>query len=109
MDPNVDSDSKQEARDFVAATTSSPFGALAAVEPKPMGYEEWRAQVRSVYGRYSPEGADPKTFLLHRRALLNMQQPISQIAYASGFSGYTHFARQFRRRFGHPPGAHGRD
>jgi AraC family transcriptional regulator, positive regulator of tynA and feaB len=47
--------------------------------------------------------------LLHRRALLNARQPISQIAYASGFSDYTHFARQFRRRFGHSPGAHGRD
>jgi AraC-like DNA-binding protein len=44
--------------------------------------------------------------LLHRRALLNTCQPVSEIAYASGFSDYTHFARQFRRRFGHPPGAH---
>jgi AraC family transcriptional regulator, positive regulator of tynA and feaB len=44
--------------------------------------------------------------LLHRRALLNTSQPVSEIAYASGFSNYTHFARQFRRRFGHPPGAH---
>jgi AraC family transcriptional activator of tynA and feaB len=40
---------------------------------------------------------------------LDTRQPISQIAYASGFSDYTHFARQFRRRFGHSPGAHGRD
>jgi AraC family transcriptional activator of tynA and feaB len=47
--------------------------------------------------------------LLHRRALLDTRQPISQIAYASGFSDYTHFARQFRRRFGHSPGAHGPD
>ena len=47
--------------------------------------------------------------LLHRRALLNTGQPISQIAYVSGFCDYTHFARQFRRRFGHSPGAHGRD
>jgi AraC family transcriptional activator of tynA and feaB len=47
--------------------------------------------------------------LLHRRALSNTGQPISQIAYVSGFSDYTHFARQFRRRFGHSPGAHGRD
>jgi len=47
--------------------------------------------------------------LLHRRALLNTRQPISQIAYASGFNDPTHFARQFRRRFGHPPGAHGKD
>jgi AraC-like DNA-binding protein len=44
--------------------------------------------------------------LLHRRALLNTSQPISEIAYDSGFSDYTHFARKFRGRFGHPPGAH---
>jgi AraC-like DNA-binding protein len=47
--------------------------------------------------------------LLHRRTVLDTRQPISQIAYASGFSDHTHFARQFRRRFGHPPGAHGKD
>jgi AraC family transcriptional activator of tynA and feaB len=50
--------------------------------------------------------------LLHRRALLNTSQPLSEIAYTCGFSDYTHFARKFRRRFGHPPGAHrmpGRD
>jgi AraC family transcriptional regulator, positive regulator of tynA and feaB len=47
--------------------------------------------------------------LLHRRALLNTRQPISQIAYASGFNDPAHFARQFRRRFDHPPGAHGKD
>jgi AraC family transcriptional activator of tynA and feaB len=46
--------------------------------------------------------------LLHRRALLNTSQPISEVAYDSGFSDYTHFARKFRRRFGHPPGAHRR-
>jgi AraC family transcriptional activator of tynA and feaB len=46
---------------------------------------------------------------LHRRGLLNTSQPISKIAYASGFSNYTHFARQFRRRFGHPPVAHAGD
>jgi AraC-like DNA-binding protein len=44
--------------------------------------------------------------LLHRRALLNTCQPVSEIAYASGFSDYTHFARQFRHRFGHSPGGH---
>jgi AraC family transcriptional regulator, positive regulator of tynA and feaB len=43
--------------------------------------------------------------LLHRRALLNTSQPLSEIAYTCGFRDYTHFARQFRRRFGHPPGA----
>ena len=46
--------------------------------------------------------------LLQRRALLNTSQPISEVAYDSGFSDYTHFARKFRRRFGHPPGAHRR-
>src|ERR1700720_2454402 len=45
--------------------------------------------------------------LLHRRALLNTSQPLSEIAYTCGFSDYTHFARKFRRRFGHPPGANG--
>jgi AraC family transcriptional activator of tynA and feaB len=43
--------------------------------------------------------------LLKRRSLLKTSQPISEIAYDSGFGDYTHFARQFRRRFGHPPGA----
>jgi AraC-like DNA-binding protein len=43
---------------------------------------------------------------LHRRTLLGPSRTISEIAYASGFSDYTHFARQFRRRFGHPPVAH---
>jgi AraC family transcriptional activator of tynA and feaB len=46
---------------------------------------------------------------LHRRGLLNTNQPISEIAYACGFRNYTHFARQFRRRFGHPPVAHAGD
>jgi len=46
---------------------------------------------------------------LHRRGSLNTSQPISEIAYASGFGNYTHFARQFRRRFGHPPAAHAGD
>jgi AraC family transcriptional activator of tynA and feaB len=45
--------------------------------------------------------------LLHRRATLNTSQPISEIAYDSGFSDYTYFARIFRCRFGHSPGAHG--
>jgi hypothetical protein len=62
MDPNVHCDSEQEARDCTTATMSSPFMAVPAVEPKPMEYEEWRVQVRSVCGAYSPEGADPKTF-----------------------------------------------
>ena len=43
--------------------------------------------------------------LLQRRASLGKAQPLSEIAYASGFRDYSHFARRFRRRFGQPPGA----
>jgi AraC-like DNA-binding protein len=42
--------------------------------------------------------------LLHRRALLGTSQSLSEVAYACGFSDYTHFARKFRHRFGHAPG-----
>jgi AraC family transcriptional regulator, positive regulator of tynA and feaB len=44
--------------------------------------------------------------LLRRRESLRSGQPLSEIAYACGFRDYTHFARKFRYRFGHPPGAH---
>jgi len=44
--------------------------------------------------------------LLDRRKLLNLSEPISEIAYACGFRDYTHFARKFRLRFGYAPGAH---
>jgi AraC-like DNA-binding protein len=44
--------------------------------------------------------------LVNRRALLGTNQPLSEIAYACGFRDYTHFARKFRHRFGHPPGVH---
>jgi AraC family transcriptional regulator, positive regulator of tynA and feaB len=44
--------------------------------------------------------------LLRRRGVLNQIQPISEIAFASGFGDYTNFARRFRRRFGHAPGVH---
>ncbi len=49
---------------------------------------------------------DHAAHLLHRRALLTTNQPLREVAYACGFSDYTHFARKFRRRFGYPPGAH---
>ena len=52
---------------------------------------------------------DHAALLLQRRALLRTSQPVSEIAYSSGFGNYTHFARQFRRRFGHPPGVHAGD
>jgi AraC family transcriptional regulator, positive regulator of tynA and feaB len=45
--------------------------------------------------------------LIRRRASMKTGQPLSMIAHACGFSDYTHFARAFRRRFGHPPGATG--
>jgi AraC family transcriptional regulator, positive regulator of tynA and feaB len=44
--------------------------------------------------------------LLDRRESLRHAQPLSEIAYACGFHDYTHFARKFRRRFGHAPSAH---
>jgi AraC family transcriptional activator of tynA and feaB len=49
---------------------------------------------------------DHAAHLLLRRKSLGPSQPISEIAYACGFSDYTHFARKFRRRFGHSPAAH---
>jgi len=49
---------------------------------------------------------DQAAHLLRRRGSLGARQPLSEIAYACGFRDYTHFARKFRQRFGHPPGAH---
>lgn len=49
---------------------------------------------------------DQAARLLYRRGSLRASQPLSEIAYACGFHDYTHFARKFRQRFGHPPGAH---
>src|ERR1700726_779394 len=47
--------------------------------------------------------------LLKRRSFLKTSQPISEIAYASGFGDYTNFNRRFRSRFDHTPGFHLRD
>jgi AraC-like DNA-binding protein len=44
--------------------------------------------------------------LLHRRWSLGTSQPLSEIAFVSGFRDYTHFARKFRHRFGCAPGVH---
>jgi AraC-like DNA-binding protein len=49
---------------------------------------------------------DQAARLLERRSFLKTSQPISEIAYASGFGDYTNFIRKFRRRFGHTPGSH---
>jgi AraC-like DNA-binding protein len=42
--------------------------------------------------------------LLQRRAALDASQALGEIADASGFRDYRHFARKFRHRFGHAPG-----
>ena len=52
---------------------------------------------------------DHAAHLLHRRALLATNRPVSEIAYASGFRDYTNFARKFRRRFGRSPGTYAGD
>jgi AraC family transcriptional activator of tynA and feaB len=44
--------------------------------------------------------------MLARRMSHATGQHLSEIAYACGFRDYTHFARRFRDRFGHAPGAH---
>jgi AraC-like DNA-binding protein len=52
---------------------------------------------------------DHAAALLERRSFLKTSQPISEIAYASGFGDYTNFIRKFRRRFGHTRRAHAGD
>jgi AraC family transcriptional activator of tynA and feaB len=52
---------------------------------------------------------DHAAALLKRRSLLKTSQPISEIAYASGFGDHTNFIRKFRRRFGHTPSSHSGD
>jgi AraC family transcriptional activator of tynA and feaB len=49
---------------------------------------------------------DQAAWLINRRATLGTNHPLSEIAYSCGFRDYTHFARKFRHRFGHAPGAH---
>lgn len=44
--------------------------------------------------------------LLHRRSMFGNKQPLSEIAFASGFRDYTFFARKFRERFGCVPSAY---
>jgi AraC family transcriptional regulator, positive regulator of tynA and feaB len=44
--------------------------------------------------------------LIARQVALQSNQPLSDIAHASGFLDYAHFSRKFRARFGHPPSLH---
>jgi AraC family transcriptional regulator, positive regulator of tynA and feaB len=46
--------------------------------------------------------------LLHRSELIGRDQPLGEIAFASGFSDYGFFSKKFRQRFGRAPGAHRR-
>jgi AraC family transcriptional activator of tynA and feaB len=48
---------------------------------------------------------DHAAHLLQRQSVLGASQALREIAYASGFRDYSHFARRFRQRFGHAPGA----
>jgi AraC-like DNA-binding protein len=41
--------------------------------------------------------------------MASTRQPISEIAYASGFNDYNYFSQKFRRRFGYAPSAHARN
>jgi AraC family transcriptional activator of tynA and feaB len=49
---------------------------------------------------------DYAAHLLQRQSALGTSQALREIAHASGFRYYSHFARRFRQRFGHAPGAH---
>jgi AraC-like DNA-binding protein len=49
---------------------------------------------------------DYAAHLLQRQSALGASRAFREIAYASGFRDYSHFARKFRQRFGHAPGAH---
>jgi AraC-like DNA-binding protein len=53
-------------------TTMLQGGDFAAVPE--LGYEEWRAVVRSIVGRYSAEGTDPNAFSgrVHVRSLFGL-------------------------------------
>jgi AraC-like DNA-binding protein len=49
---------------------------------------------------------DYAAHLLQRQSALGASRAFREFAYASGFRDYSHFARKFRQRFGHAPGAH---
>jgi AraC-like DNA-binding protein len=38
--------------------------------------------------------------------MASTHQPISEIAYASGFNDYNYFSQKFRRQFGYAPSVH---
>jgi AraC-like DNA-binding protein len=71
--------------------------------------------LRYIHKLFAERGSSCREFIYslrldHAAHLLNRRsgkaQPLSEIAYGCGFRDYTHFARRFRHRFGHAPGAH---
>jgi AraC family transcriptional activator of tynA and feaB len=71
--------------------------------------------LRYVHKLFTERGFSCREFIYsgrldHAAHLLNRRpgkaQPLSEIARACGFRDYAHFARRFRHRFGHAPGAH---
>jgi AraC family transcriptional regulator, positive regulator of tynA and feaB len=49
---------------------------------------------------------DHAALLYRRRATARTRQPISEVAYASGFNDYNYFSKKFSRRFGCSPSAY---
>jgi AraC-like DNA-binding protein len=93
----------------IAAATFKVQCGLAAADPAGNAYrfERTRRDIRLAdtdwYLALFPQHAAD---LLERRRSLGTGQHLSEIAYACGFRVYAHFARRFRNRFGHSPGAH---
>jgi AraC family transcriptional regulator, positive regulator of tynA and feaB len=63
----------RELRHKTCLCAQMPQGGGFAAVPE-LGYEEWRAVVRSIVGRYNPKGIDPNTFAgrVHVRSLFGL-------------------------------------
>jgi AraC family transcriptional activator of tynA and feaB len=77
---------------------------------------EMRVSLRYLQKLFTARGSTCSSFiqtqrlehamrLIRRRNLTHHPQPLSQIAYASGFGDYHSFSRAFRQHFGHAPSA----
>jgi hypothetical protein len=100
-----------------------------AASERELEFEEWRDRVRSVCGRYNPEGVGPQVFVgsvKHQHVcgldavdlscsntdrIERTQRDVRSDGMEHFYAliplvrDYTHFSRAFRRRFGHAPGA----